>query len=234
MPSIIAQNLDVVRRRISAMSLAAGRDSSSVQLLAVSKNFSADAIRAAHAAGQKAFGENYMREALGKMTALYPLRRFIEWHFIGPIQSNKTRAIAEQFDWVHSIDRLKIACRLSEQRPTHLPPLNVCVQVNISGEASKSGVSPSEIAALARDIVLLPRLQLRGLMSIPEPVSGLHIKGAPHRRLRELFDAVNAQDLHLDTLSMGMSSDFSEAILEGATIVRVGTALFGDRPYQTH
>ncbi|UDG82840.1 YggS family pyridoxal phosphate-dependent enzyme [Candidatus Vallotia lariciata] len=232
--SIIAKNLEVVRRRISAISIASGRDAATVQLLAVSKTFSADDIRAAYTAGQKAFGENYMREALDKIAELHLLRGLIEWHFIGPIQSNKTRAIAEQFDWVHSIDRLKIARRLSEQRPTHLPPLNVCIQVNISGEASKGGVAPSDIAALVCDVALLPRLRVRGLMSIPEPIFGLHIQCTPHRRLRELFNAINAQGLNLDTLSMGMSTDFSAAILEGATIIRVGTAIFGTRTYLAH
>ncbi|MCG1053721.1 YggS family pyridoxal phosphate-dependent enzyme [Mycetohabitans sp. B5] len=234
MPSLIAQHLDEVRRRIAAVAAAAGRDPASVQLLAVSKTFPADTLRAAHAAGQQAFGENYVQGALDKIATLQPLRASLEWHFIGPLQSNKTRPVAEQFDWVHSVDRLKIAHRLSEQRPAHLPPLNVCVQVNVSGEASKSGVAPDDVATLARDVAALPRLRLRGLMSIPEPVSGLHAQRAPHRRLRELFDAVNAQGLGLDTLSMGMSADLDAAILEGATIVRVGTAIFGARTYPTH
>ncbi|WP_225721517.1 YggS family pyridoxal phosphate-dependent enzyme [Candidatus Vallotiella sp. (ex Adelges kitamiensis)] len=230
----IAQNLDTVRRRILAISATAGRDAASVKLLAVSKTFPANVIRAAHAAGQKSFAENYIREALNKISTLHSLRELIEWHFIGTLQSNKTRAIAEQFDWVHSIDRFKIACRLSEQRPTHLPPLNICIQVNISGEISKSGISPNNISALAHDVASLPRLRLRGLMSVPSPMSGLRVQRTPHRRLRELFDFLNAQNFDLDTLSMGMSADFGAAILEGATIVRVGTALFGPRTYSTH
>lgn len=234
MSCTIEQHLDEVRRRIADAARASGRDPDCVRLLAVSKTFPADAVRHAYAAGQHAFGENYVREALDKISALEPLRTRLEWHFIGPLQSNKTRPVAEQFDWVHSIDRMKIAQRLSDQRPAHLPPLNVCVQVNVSGEASKSGVAPHEVAALAHNIATLPRLRLRGLMSIPEPASTLHAQRAPHRRLRELFDAVNAQGLGLDTLSMGMSSDLDAAILEGATIVRVGTAIFGARAYPIH
>ncbi|WP_459625559.1 YggS family pyridoxal phosphate-dependent enzyme, partial [Burkholderia sp. 3C] len=189
--------------------------------------------RDAHAAGQRAFGENYVQESLDKIAALAALRDTLEWHFIGPLQSNKTRPVAEQFDWVHSVDRLKIAQRLAEQRPAHLPPLNVCVQVNVSGEASKSGVEPAEAAALARAVAALPSLRLRGLMAIPEPAGDLDTQRAPHRRLRELFDTLNAGGLALDTLSMGMSADLEAAVLEGATLVRVGTAIFGARDYST-
>ncbi|UDG82165.1 YggS family pyridoxal phosphate-dependent enzyme [Candidatus Vallotia cooleyia] len=229
MPSIIANHLDVIYRRIAAIATAAGRDTASLKLLAVSKTFSADAISAAYAAGQQAFGESYIQEALGKIFYLKPLRTSLKWHFIGPLQSNKTRLVAEQFDWVHSIDRLKIAHRLSEQRPAHLPPLNVCVQVNVSGEPSKRGIAPNDAVALARNVVVLPRLLLRGLMSIPKPAPDIITQRAYHRRLRELFDAMNAQGLGLDTLSMGMSDDLEAAILEGATLVRVGTAIFGER-----
>ena len=201
----------------------------SVTLLAVSKTFGPDAVRAAHAAGQRAFGENYVQEALAKIDALADLRPQIQWHLIGPLQSNKTREVAEAFDWVHTVDRLKIAERLSAQRPAHRGPLSVCVQVNVSGESSKSGVAPAEVAALARAVAALPNLRLRGLMSIPEPAEGLAAQREPHRRLRELFDTLRAEGLALDTLSMGMSADLEAAVLEGATIVRVGTAIFGAR-----
>ncbi len=201
----------------------------SVTLLAVSKTQPASAVREAAAAGQRAFGENYVQEALDKMASLADLRSQIEWHLIGPLQSNKTRAVAEAFDWVHSVDRLKIAQRLSEQRPAGLPPLNVCLQVNVSGEASKSGVAPDALPALAHAVAALPNLRLRGLMSIPEPVNGLDAQRAPHRALRALFDRLNADGLALDTLSMGMSADLDAAVAEGATIVRVGTAIFGAR-----
>ncbi|MAA75075.1 MAG: YggS family pyridoxal phosphate-dependent enzyme [Salinisphaeraceae bacterium] len=206
----------------------AGRARDSVTLMAVSKTRPADAVRAAAAAGQRDFGENYLQEALEKISALRgePL----VWHFIGPIQSNKTRDIASHFDWVHSVDRLKIARRLSSQRPEDRPPLNICLQVNISGEASKSGVAPAEAAALAGEIARLPGLRLRGLMAIPEPDSAT--PGAPFAALREL-QAEIARGLgasgELDTLSMGMSDDFPAAIAEGATIVRIGTAIFGPR-----
>lgn len=229
--SDIAHNLADVHARIERAAHAAGRDPQSVALLAVSKTFPADDVRAAHAAGQRAFGENYVQEAIAKIEALADLRASIEWHFIGPLQSNKTRSVAEHFDWVHSVDRLKIAQRLAEQRPDALPPLNVLLQVNVSGEASKSGVAPAEAAAVAHEIAALPKLRLRGLMSIPEPAETLEAQRAPHRMLRELFDSLRADGLALDTLSMGMSADLEAAVLEGATIVRIGTAIFGARQY---
>ncbi|WMY07723.1 YggS family pyridoxal phosphate-dependent enzyme [Paraburkholderia phenoliruptrix] len=230
MPDLI-HNLRAVQQRIAMAAHVAGRDARSIALLAVSKTFPAEDVRAAHAAGQRAFGENYVQEALTKIEALADLRASLEWHFIGPLQSNKTRPVAEHFDWVHSVDRLKIAQRLSEQRPDALPPLNVCLQVNISGEASKSGVSVDEAMQVARDIAALPRLRLRGLMAIPEPTGGIDEQRVPHRRLRELFERLRSDGLALDTLSMGMSSDLGAAVLEGATIVRVGTAIFGARDY---
>ncbi|APA85769.1 YggS family pyridoxal phosphate-dependent enzyme [Paraburkholderia sprentiae WSM5005] len=227
----LARHLADVHQRIAEAAQAAGRDAQSVKLLAVSKTFPADAVRAAHAAGQRAFGENYVQEALDKIQTLADLRASLEWHFIGPLQSNKTRAVAEHFDWVHSVDRLKIAQRLSEQRPDSLPPLNVCLQVNVSGEASKSGVARDEAAAIAQQIAALPKLKLRGLMSIPEPAAELDAQRAPHRQLRELFERLCNDGLALDTLSMGMSADLEAAVLEGATIVRAGTAIFGARDY---
>ncbi|MCC8391935.1 YggS family pyridoxal phosphate-dependent enzyme [Paraburkholderia sp. MMS20-SJTR3] len=227
----LAHTLVDVQQRIAAAAQAAGRDPQSIMLLAVSKTFPADAVRAAHAAGQRAFGENYVQEALDKIHTLADLRASLEWHFIGPLQSNKTRPVAEQFDWVHSVDRLKIAQRLSEQRPDHLPPLNVCLQVNVSGEASKSGVAVADAAGIAQQIATLPKLKLRGLMSIPEPADELDAQRAPHRVLRELFERLRADGLALDTLSMGMSADLEAAVLEGATIVRIGTAIFGARDY---
>jgi PLP dependent protein len=225
----IASKLQQVLHRIDDACAQAARPVQSVTLLAVSKTFGPDAVRAAQAAGQRAFGENYVQEALAKIDALADLRERIEWHLIGPLQSNKTREVAAAFDWVHAVDRLKIAERLSAQRPAHLSPLSVCVQVNVSGESSKSGVAPAEVAALARAVAALPNLRLRGLMSIPEPAEGLAAQRAPHRRLRELFDALRADGLALDTLSMGMSADLEAAVLEGATLVRVGTAIFGAR-----
>jgi pyridoxal phosphate enzyme (YggS family) len=230
MPDLI-HNLDAVRQRIALAAQVAGRDPRSVALLAVSKTFPAEDVRAAHAAGQRAFGENYVQEALTKLDALADLRESIEWHFIGPLQSNKTRPVAERFDWVHSIDRLKIAQRLAEQRPDGMPPLNVCVQVNVSGEASKSGVPPEEAADVAHAIAALPKLRLRGLMAIPEPAGSIEQQRVPHRALRELFDRLRAAGLELDTLSMGMSDDLEAAVLEGATMVRIGTAIFGARDY---
>jgi pyridoxal phosphate enzyme (YggS family) len=227
----LTHNLDAVRQRIVTAAHAAGRDARSVTLLAVSKTFPAEDVRAAHAAGQRAFGENYVQEALAKVETLADLRASLEWHFIGPLQSNKTRPVAENFDWVHSVDRLKIAQRLSEQRPDHLPPLNVCLQVNVSGEASKSGIGIPEAVEVAQQIAALPKLNLRGLMSIPEPADDLDAQRAPHRQLRELFERLCNDGLELDTLSMGMSSDLEAAVLEGATIVRVGTAIFGARDY---
>ena len=198
-------------------------------MLAVSKTCGADAVRQAFAAGQCAFGENYVQEALDKIEALADLRSQLCWHLIGPLQSNKTRPVAAAFDWVQSVDRLKIAQRLSEQRPPHLAPLQLCLQVNISGEASKSGLAPAEVPALAQAVAALPRLRLRGLMAIPEPAGDDAARRAPHRALRELLATLNAQGLALDTLSMGMSADLEAAVVEGATLLRVGTAVFGGR-----
>ena len=227
----IGSNLQEVKRRIADACRAAGRAENSVTLLAVSKTFGADAVRAAHAAGQCAFGENYVQEALAKVDALADLRPSLQWHLIGPLQSNKSRPVAEAFDWVHSVDRLKIAQRLAEQRPAWLPPLQLCLQVNISGEASKSGVLPAEVPALAAAVAALPadRVQLRGLMAIPEPLGDLAAQRAPHRALHELLQHLQRQGLAVDTLSMGMSADLEAAVLEGATLVRVGTAIFGRR-----
>jgi len=225
----IALKLQQVRRRIDDACKSAGRPVQSVTLLAVSKTFGADALREAQAAGQHAFGENYVQEALDKVQALADLQPRPEWHLIGPLQSNKTREVAAAFDWVHTVDRLKIAERLSAQRPVHLPPLQVCLQVNVSGEASKGGIEPAELPALAHAVAALPRLRLRGLMSIPEPLIGFEAQRVPHRQLRELQEALCAQGLALDTLSMGMSADLEAAIAEGATIVRVGSAIFGAR-----
>ncbi|WP_035383353.1 YggS family pyridoxal phosphate-dependent enzyme [Ferriphaselus sp. R-1] len=224
----ITSNWQAVHAAIAAAARAAGRDPATVDLLAVSKTFPASAVREAYAVGQRAFGENYVQEAVEKMAELADLP--IEWHFIGPIQSNKTRSIAEHFAWVHGVDRPKIAARLSEQRPAGLPPLNICLQVNISGEDSKSGVRPGEVEALAQAIAGLPNLRLRGLMAIPAPASG-ETERAPFARMRELQQQLNAHGFRLDTLSMGMSHDFAAAIHEGATLVRVGTAIFGPRNY---
>jgi len=231
----IRNNLQEVERRIQAAYLATqavGRVAAPRPILvAVSKTFSADAVRQAHAAGQRQFGENYVQEALAKIAALADLRADLLWHFIGPLQSNKTRGVAEAFDWVHTVDRLKIAQRLAEQRPAHLPPLNLCLQVNVSGEDSKSGVPPTEVPALAQAVAALPpeRVRLRGLMSIPEPAIDAAAQRAPHRALRELLGALNASGLTLDTLSMGMSADLEAAVAEGATLLRVGSAVFGAR-----
>ena len=225
----IADTLQDTRARIAAACAAAGRAEQDVALLAVSKTFGPEAVREAHAAGQRAFGENYVQEALDKIAALADLRAELEWHLIGPLQSNKTRVVAETFDWVHSVDRLKVAERLSAQRPPHLPPLQVCLQVNVSGEASKSGVAPVEVAALAAQVAALPNLRLRGLMSIPEPAETFEAQRAPHRALFALLQALRRQGLALDTLSMGMSADLEAAVAEGATVVRIGTAIFGGR-----
>ncbi|KEX93013.1 hypothetical protein HA62_16085 [Pseudomonas putida] len=224
--STIADNIERVGSRIRAAALAAHRDENSVQLLAVSKTKPAQALREAYAAGLRDFGENYLQEALGKQAELTDLP--LIWHFIGPIQSNKTRAIAEHFAWVHSVDRLKIAQRLSEQRPADLPPLNICIQVNVSGEASKSGCTPEDLPALANAISALPRLKLRGLMTIPEPTEDRAAQDAAFAAVQSLQASLN---LPLDTLSMGMSHDLESAIAQGATWVRVGTALFGARDY---
>lgn len=227
----IGSNLQGVKRRIVEAANGAGRSAESVTLLAVSKTFPAEAVREAHAAGQRAFGENYVQEALAKIDALADLRRELEWHLIGPLQSNKTRPVAESFDWVHSVDRLKIAERLAEQRPAMLRPLQLTLQVNISGEGSKSGVAPAEVPALAVAVAALPaaRVRLRGLMAIPEPQGDFAAQRVPHRRLRELLAALNDRGLQLDTLSMGMSADLEAAVAEGATLVRVGSAIFGQR-----
>ncbi|QBF24683.1 YggS family pyridoxal phosphate-dependent enzyme [Pseudomonas tructae] len=224
--STIADNLSTLAARIRAAALAAGREPAAVQLLAVSKTKPAAAVREAFAAGVRDVGENYLQEALNKQAELTDLP--LTWHFIGPIQSNKTRAIAEHFAWVHSVDRLKIAQRLSEQRPVDLPALNICLQVNVSGEASKSGCTPEELPALARAISALPRLRLRGLMAIPEPTDDEAAQQAAFARVRELQASLG---LPLDTLSMGMSHDLEAAIAQGATWVRIGTALFGARDY---
>ena len=219
--------LRAVRARIDAAAQQAGRSVSAIGLLAVSKTFSADAVRAMAACGQRAFGENYVQEAQEKIAALADLP--LEWHFIGPVQSNKTRPIAEHFAWVHSVDRLKIAERLSAQRPAALPPLQVCIEVKVSNEASKGGVAPADLPALARAVAALPRLTLRGLMAIPAPGDNPADQRAAFGRVRALFDELVAQGHALDTLSMGMSADLEAAILEGATMVRIGTALFGTR-----
>ncbi len=225
----IADNLQAVRRAITQSAQQAGRSTDEVHLLAVSKTFPAEAVREAYRAGQHAFGENYLQEALDKITALHDLD--IEWHFIGPIQSNKTRPIAEHFAWVHGVDRLKVAERLSSQRPAHLPPLNLCLQVNVSGEDSKSGVEPDAAEALALQIAELPHIKLRGLMAIPAPADDPMAQRRPFAQLRTLFERINMHGLQLDTLSMGMSHDYPAAIAEGATFVRIGTAIFGARDY---
>ncbi len=227
MNASIADHLAQVHAQIQAACQAAGRPEASVRLLAVSKTWGADAVRQAHAAGQTAFGENYIQEAVDKITALRDLH--LEWHCIGPIQSNKTRLVAEHFDWVHSIDRLKIAQRLSEQRPASLPPLQVCIQVNVDGGETKSGVSPEDLPELAHAVAAFPNLRLRGLMTIPEPAESPEAARAVHRQARQLLEALKGQGLALDTLSMGMSADMEAAIQEGSTMVRVGTAIFGKR-----
>ena len=224
--STIAGNIAQVEARIRAAALAVHRDVTSIHLLAVSKTKPAAALREAHAAGVRDFGENYLQEARAKQIELADLP--LCWHFIGPIQSNKTRDIAEHFAWVHSVDRLKIAQRLSEQRPANLPPLNICIQVNVSGEASKSGCTPADLPALAAAISALPRLKLRGLMAIPEPTEDRAEQDAAFATVRTLQESLN---MGLDTLSMGMSHDLESAIAQGATWVRIGTALFGARDY---
>jgi PLP dependent protein len=226
---MIADKLAHVNERIASACAAAGRPVQSVTLLAVSKTFRAEAVAEAHAAGQRRFGENYVQEALEKIAALAALEPPVEWHLIGPLQSNKARVVAEGFDWVHSVDRLKVAERLSVHRPAHLAPLSICLQVNISGEASKSGVVPAEVPALAQAVSALPRLRLRGLMAIPEVAADLTAQRRPHRALHALFEALRRDGLAVDTISAGMSGDLEAAILEGATMVRVGTAIFGGR-----
>ena len=224
--STIADNIVEVEARIRAAALAVQRDVTSIHLLAVSKTKPAAALREAYAAGLRDFGENYLQEARAKQVELADLP--LSWHFIGPIQSNKTRDIAEHFAWVHSVDRLKIAQRLSEQRPAELPPLNICIQVNVSGEDSKSGCTPHDLPALAAAINALPRLKLRGLMAIPEPTDDRAAQDAAFATVRQLQESLN---MGLDTLSMGMSHDLESAIAQGATWVRIGTALFGARDY---
>ncbi|MCW5661132.1 MAG: YggS family pyridoxal phosphate-dependent enzyme [Burkholderiaceae bacterium] len=228
--SSVEAKLQQVRTRIATACATSQRPVQSVTLLAVTKTFGPQAVRDALAAGQHAFGENYVQEALEKIESLADVREQLEWHLIGPLQSNKTRVVAAHFDWVHTIDRLKLAERLSAQRPEQLPPLQVCLQVNISGEGSKSGVAPEDASALAEAVSALPRLRLRGLMAIPEPAGDFDAQRAPHRALARLLFDLNAAGQVLDTLSMGMSADLEAAIAEGATIVRVGSAIFGDRP----
>jgi pyridoxal phosphate enzyme (YggS family) len=227
----IAANLQAVRARIAAACVAAGRAAESVQLLAVSKTWPAASVREAVAAGQSAFGENYVAEAVDKIADLARagIPKPLEWHFIGPLQSNKTRLVAESFSWVHSVDRLKIAERLAAQRPPGMAPLQVCIQVNVSGEASKSGCAASEAAALARAVAALPNIRLRGLMAIPEPTEDSALLRSRFALLRHLREQLNTEGLGLDTLSMGMSHDLEAAIIEGATLVRIGTAIFGER-----
>ena len=228
--SSVEAKLQQVRTRIATACETSQRPVQSVTLLAVTKTFGPQAVRDAHTAGQHAFGENYVQEALEKMESLADLRGQIEWHLIGPLQSNKARVVAASFDWVHTVDRLKVAERLSALRPDGLSPLQVCLQVNISGELSKSGVVPDDTLALAQAVAALPRLHLRGLMAIPEPQGDFEEQRAPHHALARLLFELNASGLALDTLSMGMSTDLEAAIAEGATIVRVGSAIFGERP----
>lgn len=225
----LAERLAAVHERIASAERRFNRTHGSVALLAVSKTRSAEEIRACALLGQGSFGENYLQEALGKITALADLP--LEWHFIGPIQSNKCRDIAAHFDWVHSVDRLKIARLLNEHRPVDHAPLNVCVQVNVSGESSKSGCTPEELPALAAAVAELPHLRLRGLMTIPAPAASFEEQSQPLHRLREAFELLRQRGLALDTLSMGMSDDLEAAIAEGSTLVRIGTALFGPRNY---
>lgn len=229
----ITSNLQQVWQAVNLATAQAGRDPASVSLLAVSKTFGPEAVIEAAGAGQTAFGENYLQEAIDKQQAVHTVRPdlVLEWHFIGPIQSNKTRPIAENFAWAHAVDREKIARRLSEQRPTNLPALNICLQVNVSGEASKSGVSPEDLPALAQVVATLPNLRLRGLMAIPEPAEDFESQRKPFALLRALQQQLAAIGIITDTLSMGMSTDMAAAIAEGATIVRIGTAIFGKRDY---
>ena len=228
----IASNLQGVKQRLEQACAAARRDVDTVALLAVSKTFGPEEVAEAVAAGQRAFGENYVQEGVEKVLALQALRPDValEWHCIGPLQSNKTRLVAAHFDWVHALDRLKIAQRLSEQRPPEKAPLQVCLQVNVDGGANKSGVAPEALEALAHAVAVLPGLRLRGLMSIPEPSDDPAVQRALFRRVKELFDRLNAAGLSLDTLSMGMSDDLEAAVAEGSTLVRVGRAVFGYRP----
>lgn len=223
----ITQQILKVREQIAEAEKRFARPQGSVQLLAVSKTRPAEDLRAALACGQRAFGENYLQEALGKIRVMSDCD--VEWHFIGPIQSNKTREITEHFQWVHSVERLKIAQRLNDQRPAQLPPLNICLQVNTSGESSKSGVSPEGVLPLAQAILAMPRLILRGLMTIPAPEADFEKQRLPFRQLRELQQTLRGAGIKTDTLSMGMTDDLEAAIAEGATMVRIGTAIFGAR-----
>lgn len=223
----IISAMQAVKQRIARAAMQAGSVPRDIRLLAVSKTFPAEAVREAFQAGQTAFGESYVQEAVDKILALADLP--LEWHFIGPLQSNKTRLVAEHFSWVHSVDRAKIADRLASARPEKLPPLQVCLEVNVSGEASKGGVSPQELEALAAHVRSLPRLQLRGLMAIPAATDDPVLQRRQFREVRELLDELNRKNFRLDTLSMGMSNDLEAAIAEGATIVRIGTAIFGAR-----
>ena len=223
----IGSNLQTVRDRIAAACAGAQRPVTDVTLLAVSKTFGPEAVREAHRCGQRAFGENYIQEAVDKMALLADLS--LEWHCIGPVQSNKTRLVAQHFDWMHTVDRLKIAQRLAEQRPEGRAPLNVCIQVNIDGGVAKSGVAPADALALARDVAQLPNLRLRGLMTIPEPAEGYEAQVAVHARAATLFAQLRDAGLALDTLSMGMTGDLEAAVAAGSTMLRIGTAIFGGR-----
>lgn len=239
LPANLQANLGAIHERITKAARAAGREPSSVRLLAVSKTFPPEAIAVAARAGQRAFGENYVQEAVAKMDELADFSPALEWHFIGPIQSNKTRLIAERFDWVQSVDRFKVAERLSQQRPDHLPPLNVLLQVNVSAEASKGGVAPDELPELALEVVALPHLRVRGLMAVPAPEADVAQQRLAFAEMRRLFETVGAQlrarrpEVDVDVLSIGMSSDLEAAITEGSTMVRIGTAIFGTRQPRT-
>ena len=225
----IPANLQAVLARISNAARKYGRNPADISLLAVSKTWPASAVREAASAGQQSFGENYVQEGIEKVTELAAQK--LQWHFIGPLQSNKSRLVAENFDWVHSVDRLKIAQRLSEQRPDALQPLQVCLQINVSEEASKSGIALADVTMLAKQVALLPRLQLRGLMAIPAPLEDFALQRRAFRQVFEAYEQLKNVGLPLDTLSMGMSHDLEAAIAEGATLVRVGTAIFGERNY---
>jgi PLP dependent protein len=231
--TVLRDNLYTVQARITAACAASGREAGSVELLAVSKTFSADDVHQVAACGQRDFGENYIQEGVDKIIALQDSKPALVWHCIGPMQSNKTKLVAEHFDWAHTVDRLKIAQRLSDQRPARLAPLNVCLQVNIDGGETKSGIAPADVLALAAEVAKLPRLVLRGLMTIPDPVEGFDAQVAMHAKARALFDEVKtALNLpQFDTLSMGMTGDLEAAVQAGSTMVRVGTAIFGGRTY---
>ena len=233
---VLRDNLHAVQARILAACAASGRSANAVQLLAVSKTFSAADVRQVAACGQRDFGENYIQEGVDKILALQGGDSPLVWHCIGPMQSNKTKLVAEHFDWAHTVDRLKIAQRLNDQRPAHLPPLNVCLQVNIDGGETKSGIAPADVLALAAEVAKLPRLVLRGLMTIPDPLEGFDAQVAVHAKARALFDEVKAalNLSHFDTLSMGMTGDLEAAVQAGSTMVRVGTAIFGWRTYTNH